>query len=375
MPGIATGRAFRNLWFEWNGLGGALFDGVSDHTFVGSNGATRALWLAALGTGWYFANQTWFVSNHELGHGSRLNATGLGATYAWNSGWGSHSNIYTFLGEGFLRIGRGAVTQSTGSARAFPSLWGSVVSAAGMNASQLFAEDLEDQIGGAGGHTLQAVAYFNGKSDPFFYALNTQSTGFAGDVSALVNAWNVAGYGVSTSEVMVGGAASLLGSFSTYAYLWSLGRYVATGDARAHAFRIGPVRLPDLSFFQNPSGPSYRLRTELSFASFSIPLSAEVVYRGAFTVEASAGFRSPSQRGSESGSTRELSYWLAKTYVNSALGVGVEGAKGFGLGQHFLLVLGAGFFTTRSLQGQRTMDFVLAEALGFNGWGRLSYVF
>jgi hypothetical protein len=244
-----------------------------------------------------------------------------------------------------------------------------------MNASQLFAEDLEDQIGGSGGHLLQAVAYYYSKTDPFFYGLTTTQTGFVGDVSNTVSYWNSRGFNTQASEITVGGAASFLGSFSTYAYLWSLGRYVATGDARTQALWLGPVRLPDLSFFQNPDGPSYRLRTELSLSSVSIPISAEVIFKGVFTVEASAGLRYPGQGGGRERSRSELSYLLAKAYFNSQFGIGVEASKGLALGQHFLVALGTGIFNVQSLQGQRTLDFVLSSTLGVNGWGRLNYVF
>lgn len=367
VPQLGTNRSTWNTWMEWEGLGGALFDGLSDNTFVGQYFPTRLLWAGLFLGGWYFVDYTFFVANHEMGHGARATAAGLSPTFSWTPGWTLHTSIFGLVGEGFFHYGQGAVTTSGGAARAFPTDWATVITAAGMNNSQLFAEHLEDAAGRDAGHITQGVAYFRAKTDPFFYSQATAS-GAVGDVSNLLSFWSSRGYGIANSDVGNGGAISFLGSFTTYAYAWSILRYIGIGDATVRPFRIGPVRLPDLSFFQSPFGISYRVRTDIGEGGFFVPLSVEFVTKGRFVAEISGGVSIWGTDSSRNG-------FQAKAYVNTLGGFGLETFKEFALGPHFMIAGGTGIFTTASLQGQRGLDYLLNDTFGLQGWARLGWVF
>ena len=294
-PMVATNPSMWNLWTEWEGLGSAGFDLVSDKTFVGGNIVTRFLWEITYSTGWWFVSYPFFVANHELGHGSRSVAAGLTPTYSWNNAI-RHPTIFSFIGEGFIRYGSGANTTSGGATRAQPTDWfTTIMAAAGMNNSQLFAEHLEDRATRDVGHINEAIAYFRSKTDAYFYARVTAGGGATtGDVANLISYWQAQGLNVSTSDFETGSLVSQLASFTTYAYVWGILRYFGTGDATVHTFHtfhLGPVKAPDISFFLNRTGLSYRLRSELRFSSFSIPFGLEYVYKGQATAELSVGLK------------------------------------------------------------------------------------
>src|SRR4051812_27924811 len=63
LPFLQSNRAMNQLWIEYEGLGSAIFDTVSNKTFVGSNGFTRVPWLILSWIGWDYLDYGFFVGN------------------------------------------------------------------------------------------------------------------------------------------------------------------------------------------------------------------------------------------------------------------------------------------------------------------------
>ena len=369
LPMTATPRSGHQLWKEYEGLGSLVFDGVSFGTPIGSNALTRLLWGAGYGFVWRYANYPFFVGNHELGHGSRAVAAGGSPRYQWTGGT-QHVSIFSFIADGFARYGSGASTASNWSLG--PSNWTIAVSAAGMNNSMMFVERLQEDAFYRGGHILESVAYYLASTDAYFYAVSTDA-GFAGDVSALIQQWSAAGTGVSTADFRTGSLIAALGSATTWAYLWSTLRYIAVGDPTVHGLALGPVRLPDVAFFANRGGISYRLKTAIDVGGGGwIPLSVETQVRGPALIEGSVGYRKQSKGSRSRGGFGAVTF---QGFANTAAGLGVRVVDEMVLSQSLVLTLGAGVFTVNSLEGERSMDRLVNANLGFDAWGRISALF
>lgn len=365
VPALSNNRAMWNLWLEYEYLGSAIFDLGGNSALLGQTAPTRALW-AAIGYLWYTQNYGFYVANHEYGHGARLTAMGFTYNYAWN-GSGQVSSIFPFILQGYGHADDGAATiPVSGGGVSAPSDWLITVSAGGMNNSMMFAEHLEDEVAFNTGHINQIGAYYRAKRDAKNYATATDQ-GFSGDLSALIGYWNAKGYSISTANVATGSMVALFGSFTTWAYVWSVGRFIAGGDPNVEAFRVGSFKLPDLSFFQNRNGLSYRLRSAIDLGSnASLPVSVEYVYRGSATVEASVGLR---QSEGVAGIRKAGS--LVQGYLSSAGGFGIRAAKDFDTGGS-LFTVGGGLFSVDSLEGERTVSRLLSASFGLEFWGRWS---
>jgi hypothetical protein len=352
-----------HLWIEYEGLGSGIFDLVSNKTFVGSSPVGRVPWLVAMYLGWSYLNYGFFVGNHEVGHGSRMVSLGASPRYYWEGGV-NHASIFTFLLEGFARYDqRGFANGSGGSvAVSLPSDWGITITAGGMNNSMNFAEALQDEIFYDGGHVNQLAAYVRAKRDAFDYAKYT-TTAVSNDVMANVSQWQAKGYSITSNDIAAGAAVSALASFSTYAYAWSALRYFWNGDAKVEPFAIGGFRLPDLSFFQNRYGLSYRLRSAYHTGATAFPWSLEVVYKGQFAAEASFGIRILQP------------VLLVQAFASTMPGGGLRVMKQFGGPTGISFSIGGSAFTLASLEGERNLGFIVSPGLGLEGWGRLAWGF
>jgi len=369
VPQATTNRSMWNLWQEYQYFGESGFDALNKTALFG-NPVTRALLAAGSYLAWNWANYPFFVANHELGHGTRVISMRGSPTYTWNTGPGNVS-IFTFIGLGFTKYGQGAdTTGSISVPSGVPSDWTLTVTAGGMNNSMMYAESLQDEVSYNTGHVLQLPSYIYARMDAFNYAKYNMSSANS-DVGSLLGTWQARGYSITTDDVAAGATVSALTSFTTWAYAWSVLRYVGTGDPSVSAARIGGVTLPDVSFFQNRNGLSYRLRTSLRFADrLALPLSVEYVYRGTPTVEVSLGLR----RLLGIAGVRK-SGDLIQAYLCSDGGGGLRLAKDFPTGSRSFLSLGGSLFTTRSLEGERSMGYLLSSAAGVDIWLKQSWTY
>jgi hypothetical protein len=366
IPQLTNNRAMWNLWLEYEYLGSSLFDWVDDKA-MGESFLTRLVWAGAAGYLWPKTNYSLFVANHEYGHGAREASLGGVPYYTWNGG-GRHISIFSFILQGFGQYGNGAYAESQGNSITPAADWIMNTAAGGMNNSMMFAEHLEDEVYYNTGHPLQAAAYMWAKSDPRNYADSTDQ-GFAGDLSNLLTYWNAKGYGISSRDVRTGSYVALAASFTSWTYVYSGLRYVATGDPQVHAWSVGAFKLPDISFFQNRRGISYRLRTGIRDGKRTFPISVEYVYKGTPTLELSFGIRNQDPIGGvqKTGS-------LMQAYLSTAGGGGVRFAKDFASGSSSFFSAGAGAFTAQSLEGERVLSRMLTSKLGVEFWGRWSLI-
>ena len=367
VPQLATYQSMNHLWLEFEGLGTAIFDGVGENFYLGKTFPTRALWVLVEYYLWPYANYTFFVANHEIGHGARVTATGGVPRYSWNGSTDGIS-IFPFIFKGFTRYGDGAFTTGT-SVYFYPTDWTTVADAGGMNNSTHFAEALEDDVYYNTGHILQSRAYYTAKMDAYNYAKSTNGT-TTGDVNNLLNIWSARGYSITTDDIKRGALISLLGNFTTLAYAWSIVRYIGMGDPNVNSLSAGSLKLPDLSFFENRYGISLRARSALHSGKIYIPFSIEYLYKGTPQLEISLGYRNVS--GAVSG--HKLASQI-QGYMSSKLGVGVRGTKEFSLGRSSFFTLSGSVFHVNSLEGERTLGRLVSNTLGAEATGRYSYVF
>lgn len=369
LPFFATPRAGANLWKEYEGLGSYVFDLVSEGTPIGSNFLTRALWAAGATFGWRYANYPFFVGNHELGHGSRGVAAGGSPRYSWTGG-AQHTSIFTFIADGYARYGSGAQTATSWTLG--PSDWTTQVSAAGMNASMQFLERLQDDAFYHRGHAFEGLAYFLAATDAYYYA-NSTDGGFSGDVSTLISNWSGIGVNVSTSDFRTGSLIALAASASTYAYALAALRYVAVGDPTVRGLSVGPVRLPDVSFYSNRGGISYKVRSQFQMSpTLSLPVSVEVMAKGASRIEGSVGVRASTRGGR---AKHGYGAFQLHGLFNTGGGLGARLVHEQVLGPSFLLTVGSGIYLFPLLEGERTVDRLISSLYGFDAWARLSAVF
>ena len=369
VPMLASNRAMWGFGLEWEYLGITIFDGIGDGTFIGQTFPTRLLWGAAMHLGWMFPQYSFFVSNHELGHGTRFIAEGGSPRYTWTSGGGDHTSIFSFFLIGLFKHGDGAYANSAGGSGRAPSNWSLVVGQGGMNNSMMFAEALEDEVATNGGHINQILAYYRAKKDPYEYALSTER-GFQGDVSNTQSMLAAQGISVSTNDFKTGTIASILLSSTTWSYVYSFARYVAAGDPNVSHPRAGAFRLPDVSFFQNRSGLSFRARMALDYSDHSIPFSLETVYRGRTALEASAGYQSLESQGSK----KRIGLGL-QGYASTLGGFGMRISRESQAGQSTLFGYGGSVYTSNSLEGERNGGRWLTSFLALDLWARLRFVF
>jgi hypothetical protein len=160
-----------------------------------------------------------------------------------------------------------------------------------------------------------------------------------------------------------------LGSFTALAYAWSTLRYIGTGDPGVQALSLGRLKLPDLSFFQNRSGISYRARSSFDLGRVQIPFSVEYVYKGRPAFEFSLGYRLVNTIGNRKGA------FHLQAYVSTDLGMGARISNDFKLGNNFFLSLGGSLFHANSLEGERNMGRMVSSLLGVDVWAKTSWIY
>lgn len=345
---------------EYEYLGSSIFDWIHRKTFLGNNFLTRGVFALAEQWGWQYLNYSFFVANHELGHGTRLLSLGGYPGFGWD-GESTHISIFTFILAGYSKYGGRAYTAlSAVSNLQMDENQRITVSAGGMNNSMLFGEALEDEVYDNSGHVAQLVAYIRAKLDANGYARGTANGSItSGDVTSLLSLWQNKGYSISATDVANGGLNAFYGSFTTYAYLWSLLRYIGVGDPQVNAFHVGRLKLPDLSFYQNADGLSYRVRSAVDFGNTVIPFSVEYLYKGTPAVELSLGAHFVNRIAGvrKTGS-------LIQAFLSTAGGIGVRAARDFQTGASSFASLEAALFTANSLEGARNVSFPVGSTLG-----------
>jgi hypothetical protein len=367
IPAISSTRAMRNFAFEFQRFGDHGFDWLNG-TFLGSGAFGRSLLLlGGTSIAWGLIYSPVWIANHEMGHGAHAQAMGgsMRAQYAWANGR-LNDNIFSFIADGYNHLGETAYTASSGIASNSPPNWGTAVHAAGMNNSMMLAETFEDEVFAGRGNVNQVLHYYVSKLDGYSYA-HTNEFGGGGDANNVVNDLNGRGINASKKDMANGSMFSFLASSTSYAYIWGIVNYVGTGDTTVSSFKVGDFKLPDISFFQNRNGFSYRMRSALTKEDANIVFSAEYLWKGIHETELSAGYRWLRSKDHGGG--------LAQVFACTTGGLGVRGEKMFLLGPNSLGTLGASAFSVNSLEGEREITILTSNKMGGEVYARWSFLY
>jgi len=375
VPSLTSNRAFWQFGIEFEGAGSLLLDGL-DGVGLGSSALTRASLAVGSYLLWPEIQESYFVANHELGHGSRITALGFEPYYVWRSKGNAHANIFSFFVEG-LSTGGAAFTATSGGFSSVmpPANWTASLIAGGMNNSTMFAEALEDHVLLGDGHFMEYMAYVRAKQDAANYVQASESGSTGGsddsnDVSNILSHYAGRGYGISGSDIEAGSQLSRWLSATHWAYGLAAFRYVFGGDPSVPRPALGPLKLPDFSHYLMDEGLSFKVRTALLASSAQYPIELEYVYKGDAVVEASVGYRGlrPLARG------RMGVNWL-QLYLNSKGAFGAKAQHDSPLGERLIGSLGASLYHSSLLEGQRNIARFASTDLGYEAWGRVSWVY
>lgn len=368
IPPLTSNHSMWNLQTEFNYLGTGLFDLGSNSPLIGSNFFTRMIWMLGMEGFWFLISVPVNTAQHELGHGARAVAIGGSPQYYW-AGSSSTPSILPFMLQGIIGFKSGlAYTSYSSSSSTQPTDYNYAVGMGGMNNSMMYAEAVEDEVYYNTGHILQYPSYLLGKLDTYMYSKNTRTGATnGGDVTNLMNYWSAKGYGVAYSHLETGSLVSTFASSTNFSFLWSLFKYIGTGDPTVHAPTIGSFKIPDFSSFQYRRGISVRSRFAIGGGSSKTyyPMSIEYVFKGSPAIELSFGIRDLTPMA---GVLKTGSLWQA--FLCSAGGGGIRWMKDFASGSSSFFTLGASLFNDQSLEGERNAGRFLTKNIGGEFWAK-----
>jgi hypothetical protein len=359
-----SARAFWRFGQEVDGAVSVGFDALSEG--VGSSALARLLIGGAFYWGWNRLEYGFFVANHELGHGQRFYSVGGTPRYTWQGSGVSQANALALWAQGFTQYNNGAYTSSGANLRYAPPDIAFIISAAGMNNSNQYAESIEDQITyGGGGHILQYVGYARAKEDGAEYVKRSIPGREGDDVQDTLRALNAKGYGISTSDIRTGSLVAHWASSTNWLFFLGALRYALHGDPIVKGAYLGSIKLPDISHYLSTRGASYVIRSGLNLGDVFIPMNLEYVYKGQQVAEATLGWRTLKDK---SPNTLGLNVTL-----NSDAGYGLSGDISRGLSSQSELGFGASYYSQKSILGERLIHHYAAGGTsGYDLWARVS---
>ncbi len=371
----ASSNSTRGFWqfgLEFEYLGSSIFDYVARAPFIGENILGRLLWTGAMAMAWEKPQYAFFVSNHELGHGTRALAIDSTPTYTWTVGGATgHKDIFSFFLEGFGRFNKGATTAITLTFHALPTEWTStVVLTAGVNNSAMFSEFLEKEVYYNTGHINQMRAYMRGKMDAYDYARITVLGSNIGDIDQLITIYNAKAYAITLDDIKSGSNNSRIFSFTYWAYAWGVYNYIVNGDPGVKAFEVGGFKLPDVSHFLNRNGLSYKISSSYRATNYSVPFSVEKIYKGEEATEITVGYHMPHKFTFK----RSGAFDVRLLYnTNSSYGLELSADRQLGQG---IFTVGYNYYESDTLMGERSASNLSDSAdAGTELWARYSWVY
>jgi hypothetical protein len=303
-------------------------------------------------------------------------AQGLDPYYVWRSKGTAQRNIFSFFIQGLATGGAAYTSSDAGNLSTTPpDNWSASIIAGGMNNSAMFAEALEDHVLMGDGHIMEYTAYVFAKQDAANYVQNSESgdtggTDESNDVKNILSHYADRGFDISGSNIEAGSLLSRWLSATHWAYVIGAVRYVVGGDPTVPQPAFGALKLPDFSHYLMYEGLSLKVRTALLGASAQFPLEVEYVYKGDAVVEISAGYRGLR----ELGQGRKGVNWL-QLYANSKGAFGAKAQRDSPFGERLVGSLGASVYQSGLLEGQRNIARFASTDLGYEGWGRLSWLY
>jgi hypothetical protein len=375
VPSLTSNRAFWQFGIEFEGASSLVFDGL-DQVGLGSSLLTRSGLLLGTYLFWPLVQESYFVANHELGHGSRMVAMGLEPYYVWRSKGTANRNIFSFFIQG---LGAGSAAYANADAGNLsvtpPDNWSASITAGGMNNSAMFAEALEDHVLLGDGHIMEYIAYTRAKEDAANYVQNSESgdtggTDESNDVKNILSHYAGRGFNITGSNIEAGSLLSRWLSATHWSYVIGAVRYVVVGNPSVPQPVIGSLKLPDFSHYLMYEGLSLKVRTAIVATTAQFPLEVEYVYKGDAVLEVSAGYRGLRElaRGRKGVNSLQL-------YANSKGAFGAKAQRDSPLGERLVGSLGASVYQSNLLEGQRNIARFASTNLGYEAWGRLSWIY
>lgn len=376
IPRLNSNRALAGFGLEFHALGGKTFNFVSD-SVAGEFAAGRALWAFATYYLWDYPTSSWFLAYHEFGHGRALGAVGTQPAYGFTGGSASYNNIFSYFGSSLFTLRYGGFATGVagwGTPSSLPSDWAGTITAGGVNNSMLFSEAIEEEIYFQDGHIVTSLAYRAGKLDAAHYVNSTQAgasfSGGIGDMANLRNFYQNQGYNISLDDIRNGHYLAAYASFSFWAHLWSVGRYVVKGDPTVESLEVGGLRLPDFSHYLMRRGLTLKANSGFQNGDRFFPVSFEYLYKGDTPkFEVGLGFR---EQKSAKGRLQK-SYGF-RVFINSHPSLSLKAHKSFSIAPDILLNLGAGYYHIDSFDGERHVPFINVGSAGYELWARLSWI-
>lgn len=176
----------------------------------------------------------------------------------------------------------------------------------GLNNQMRMSQSVADLIYNSNGHLLYGFDYTIGKLSSYRYSVVFERANSNGNISSgndilhILSSYVVRGYEINSSDIMQGSVISLLGSSTTWAFVYSAFTELPKGS-----FLVRPPvwhgwRLPDLNFYMTSQGLSYEVVTGYKInPNWYVGLSAEYVYKGkrAYEIGPSVTYTFPTSIG------------------------------------------------------------------------------
>ena len=250
------------------------------------------------------------MAYHEFGHGGRADALGYSHYYqlAFSFDDNQHSaELHTYY-DLFLAIMmnpviEGASASWNGSMHDHISMdedafFSALISANGVNNEMFMASQLSDKNYVRGrGTVFDFLIYHQSKLATFYYARAEEKKVFgdsaSGDLSSVQSYYqDQYNLSISLSDLKSYNWVAYFLSAQTWSYFDAISAYILRDD---FYFSMGPVngwRLPEVDFYLNPQGPSYKVRSQYELnSSVSIPFAIEYVFLGDRVWEATLGMQ------------------------------------------------------------------------------------
>ncbi|MBF0297828.1 MAG: hypothetical protein HQK51_03865 [Oligoflexia bacterium] len=368
---LNNNRSIGNFEVEFIQLESGIFDLVSKKTLVGKNPFTRSILNFVSLYPLWITTKALSISYHEFGHGTRSKALGYEVDYHFFNDGKSYDNYWDYFVASFSQNTNGGYSRAYGTAKfnsPFNAIDTSIITyAGGLNNEMFLAETIENTIYNYNGHSLMFVNYVTGKLSTEGYIRNEKSipSDFKGDPTVLSEKYHEKGIYINRSDLGNASIISLLASSTTYSLLYGNIKYLSTGNSVVKTFKLGPLRIPDTSFYINPNGISFKISSGYSYGSSGskFPLAIEFISKGKSVIEPTFGIR------------HEFLNHAVQLSCTGINGLSIEGRFEFRLGKNINITAGFNHYDIRNMLGTRMIKSFDSNADSSDIWGRLSILY
>ena len=247
-----------------------------------------------------WVTQAQMTTYHETGHWSRMRAYGASEPY-FTSFWDMEASnpALLFLEQMIAPFMHHAATVY-GTKRDFKAdipdtpankeRLSYMASAAGVNNSMRFADDMAERSYANQGHIMDVMPYMRGKLETVFYDVDYKATS-GNDMVGLLNYYKYRGWDITKGNIDLANYLSFFLSAPTYGYVLAWYNQIVNGDGRVKPLELWGIRAPEVSAYYIDAGISYRIKTGYRIdPTFHLWGAVEFVAQGGSGAEGSLGF-------------------------------------------------------------------------------------